>query len=131
MRFWIKFGLVAIYLCGGTWGPGAVACELTGEFYQLGMQNTWVPWTMKFSTAEECQAAIGEADQHYYRNLRCEGCESANSGNDNPQEGTSSAEPSQDPTSNEQAQQGDEEKKRQENLAKEQKFNEDKQDALN
>lgn len=125
MRVWIKFGLVVIYLCAGSWGAGAAACELTGEFYQLGMQNTWVPWSKEFSTAEECQAAIGEADRHYYRNLHCEGCESANS-----QTRTSNTEPSQEPSSNEQAQQAAAEKERQFNLAKEQKFNDDKQDAL-
>jgi DNA repair exonuclease SbcCD ATPase subunit len=130
MRVWLKLGLVTVCLGVGSGGEKAVSCELTGEFYQLGMQNTWVPWSKEFSTTEECQAAIGEADQHYYRNLHCEGCESANMGNENTQAGASNAEPAQEPSANEQAQQAAAEKERQANLAKEQKFKEDKQDAL-
>jgi|GEM_PF-4575361 len=138
MKWWMKAALITAFICACLTWLRVQACEVMGETCRFDKPGS--PWeTMtpaEYSNCEECKAAIEDTMAkfpRYYRNLRCENCDcDQNQGNDNSQEGTSNGEPSRDSSISEQAvQQAADEKERQANLAKEQKFKENKQDALN
>ena len=128
MRVWTHLLIAAGLLCAGSLGARAWGCHVEGETCRLDQPGQpWVAMTPsgEYSTCDECNAAIQEAyDKYprYYRDLHCVGCDcDQNDNNGGSNAGPSNNPPVQGP--------GDENGNRA-NLAKQQKFNEDKQDAL-
>ncbi len=130
----IKALMAAGLIFGGSLGAGALGCEVAGEAWRPdkpGKPYEALTSTQYYSNCAECQAAIEDTYAKYpgyYRNLQCVNCDCGQSeGNDN----ATTSQSSPDPSANDQAaQQAADEKEREANLAKEQKFKEDKQDAL-
>lgn len=143
MKAWAKVLIAACLVPGGALGTGALGCEVVGETCRFDQPGS--PWVSippaEYSNCEECKAAIEDAYAkypRYYRNLRCQDCDCGQNGSrDNSSAGPSNNQSSQEESefdkerkSGEEDQQAADENEHQANIAKDQKFKDDKQDAL-
>lgn len=129
MRVWTSVLITAGLICAGSLGARVWGCHVEGEVCRWDQPGH--PWeTMtpsgEYSNCDECNEAIKEAYEkypRYYQNLHCVNCDC----NQNDENASPPADSSNNPAPQNQA----DENENRANVAKQQKFNEDKQDALN